>query len=344
MKKLLTILAAGLLGLGSAYAQLQSISVTVKDDAGGYSNTHKIRFDYVIRDGSNRITDVLTQEFKMNSGSTKSLFLEAPRGSYVDPIVHVQLRQKPNDLRGTKWFNSVTGIMNAKDGRIMLVVDGSSKGSSRIIPGQGTSPALSADSNGKTTSDFVDANKALIGKNSAVKSTASVSTSSSSASSKSSSKSGQNGLQQVADSELNFVAKEEELKSKWPQRVSPDDVLHYKVFVGEHPDIDATTTDLIGIFSPIYDRNGNFIRTDHIEITLSSYKKRIQEVFNLNSNERIYAYPACVVYSIDKEGNVYKLSGGQMDLKGWKDDNILIGITGSAEDRTVRMRNNKINK
>lgn len=144
IKHFLAVLGLSLISLGMS-AQI-SISVTDNASKGsGSDKHHKIRFDYVICDSSNKIVKVENSEFTMSPGSTKQLTLTAPSGYHVDPIVHLQLRQRPGD--DTKWHNSPYGLgtFYVTNGRINLVVEGSSKKGYELMLGSASSPAFTKD-------------------------------------------------------------------------------------------------------------------------------------------------------------------------------------------------------
>lgn len=159
IKHFLTVLWLSLISLGMS-AQI-SISVTDNASKGsGSDKHHKIRFDYVICDSSNKIVKVENSEFTMSPGSTKQLTLTAPTGYHVDPVVHLQLRQRPGD--DTKWHNSPYGLgtFYVTNGRINLVVEGSSKKGYELMLGSATNPAFTKDElSGDDWRDAQNANK-----------------------------------------------------------------------------------------------------------------------------------------------------------------------------------------
>ncbi len=159
IKHFLAVLGLSLISLGMS-AQI-SISVTDNASKGsGSDKHHKIRFDYVICDSSNKIVKVENSEFTMSPGSTKQLTLTAPTGYHVDPVVHLQLRQRPGD--DTKWHNSPYGLgtFYVTNGRINLVVEGSSKKGYELMLGSASSPAFTKDElSGDDWRDAQNANK-----------------------------------------------------------------------------------------------------------------------------------------------------------------------------------------
>ena len=160
IKHFLAVLGLSLISLGMS-AQI-SISVTDKASKGsGSDKHHKIRFDYVICDSSNKIVKVDNSEFTMSPGSTKQLTITAPSGYHVDPVVHLQLRQKPGDDK--KWHNSPYGLgtFYVTNGRINLVIEGSSKSGYELMLASATSPAFTKD--GVSGDDWRDAQNAKKG-------------------------------------------------------------------------------------------------------------------------------------------------------------------------------------
>lgn len=159
IKHFLAVLGLSLISLGMS-AQI-TISVTDNAQKGsGSDNHHKIRFDYVICDNSNKIVKVDKLEFTMKPGETRQGTLTAPSGYHLDPVVHLQLRQKPDD--NTKWHNSPYGLgtFYVTNGKINLVVEGSSKKGFELMTGSSTSPQLVRDTqSGDEWSDAQNAKK-----------------------------------------------------------------------------------------------------------------------------------------------------------------------------------------
>lgn len=158
LKHFFAVLGLSLISLGMS-AQISVNVVDNADHAGGKETHHKIRFDYVICDGSNNIVKVETNEFRMKKGNSKAFTLTAPSGYHVDPVVHLQLRQKPDD--DGKWHNAVTGTFYAKDGKINLIVEGSSRKGYALMVGSGSSPAFTKDD--MDAGQFIDAQNAKKG-------------------------------------------------------------------------------------------------------------------------------------------------------------------------------------
>lgn len=160
IKHFLAVLGLSLISLGMS-AQI-TISVTDNAQKGsGSDNHHKIRFDYVICDNSNKIVKVDKLEFTMKPGETRQGTLTAPSGYHVDPVVHLQLRQKPDDK--TSWHNSPYGLgtFYVTNGRINVVFEGSSKKGYELMLNSSTSPALTKD--GVSGDDWRDAQNARKG-------------------------------------------------------------------------------------------------------------------------------------------------------------------------------------
>jgi len=158
LKHFFAVLGLSLISLGMS-AQISVNVVDNADQKGGKETHHKIRFDYVICDGSNNIVKVETSEFRMKKGNTKAFTLTAPAGYHVDPVVHLQLRQKPDD--DGKWHNAVTGSFYAKNGRINLIVEGSSRSGYALMVGSGSSPEFTKDA--MDAGQFIDAQNARKG-------------------------------------------------------------------------------------------------------------------------------------------------------------------------------------
>ena len=144
IKHFLTVLGLSLISLGMS----AQIMVNVTDNASkgsGSEKHHKIRFDYVICDSSNKIVKVENIEFTMKPGEARQGTITAPSGYHVDPIVHLQLRQKPSD--DGKWHNSPYGLgtFYVTNGRINLFIEGSSKKGYELMLGSATNPAFTKD-------------------------------------------------------------------------------------------------------------------------------------------------------------------------------------------------------
>ncbi|MCR5407700.1 MAG: hypothetical protein K6E61_01155 [Bacteroidales bacterium] len=157
IKHLLAALGLSLVSFGlSAQITLQVTDKAQK--ASGSDKHHKIRFDYVICDSSNKIVKLENLEFTMKPGETRQGSLTAPAGYHIDPVVHLQLRQKPGD--DSKWYNSSVGIgtFYVTNGRINLVIEGSSRKGYELMVGSASSPKFTID--GSSGDEFRDAQNA----------------------------------------------------------------------------------------------------------------------------------------------------------------------------------------
>lgn len=128
LRCILLLVVSCLLGMGTARAQLQQLTVTIVDNADGDRNTHKSRFEYSFLDLSGNVMSTHVKEFKTSRGDTKSFTITAPHSYSIAPQIKYLLQRRPKDDDKYGFLTSCAGTFQVTDGRkgIRVVIEGNS--------------------------------------------------------------------------------------------------------------------------------------------------------------------------------------------------------------------------
>ena len=128
LRCILALVASCLLGMGTARAQLQQVTVTIVDNADGDRNTHKSCFQYTLLDQSGNVMSTRTKEFTTSKGDTKTFTFTAPYSFSISPTIQYQLLRRPKDDDSYGFLTSCNGTFTVTDGKkgIKVVIEGNS--------------------------------------------------------------------------------------------------------------------------------------------------------------------------------------------------------------------------
>ena len=128
LRCILVLVVSCLLGMGTARAQLQQVTVTIVDNADGDRNTHKSRFEYSFLDMSGNVMSTHVKEFKTSKGDTKSFTITAPYSYSIAPQIKYLLQRRPKDDDRYGFLTSCSGTFQLTDGKqgIRVVIEGDS--------------------------------------------------------------------------------------------------------------------------------------------------------------------------------------------------------------------------
>lgn len=128
LRCILALVVSCLLGMGTAGAQLQQITVTIVDNADGDRNTHKSRFEYSFLDMSGFVMSTHVKEFKTSKGDTKTFTVTAPYTYSIAPQIGYTLQRRPKDDDKYGFLTSCSGTFLVTDGSkgIRVVIEGNS--------------------------------------------------------------------------------------------------------------------------------------------------------------------------------------------------------------------------
>ena len=125
---ILALAVSCLLGMGTARAQLQQVTLTIVDNADGDRNTHKSRFEYSFLDQSGNVMSTHVKEFKTSKGDTKSFTVTAPYSYTIAPQIGYRLQRRPKDDDKYGFLTSCSGTFLLSGGRkdIRVIIEGDS--------------------------------------------------------------------------------------------------------------------------------------------------------------------------------------------------------------------------
>ncbi|MCR5407703.1 MAG: hypothetical protein K6E61_01170 [Bacteroidales bacterium] len=128
LRCILALVVSFLLGMGTAGAQLQQVTVTIVDNADGDRNTHKSRFEYSFLDQSGNLMSTHVKEFKTSKGEIRTFTITAPYTYSIAPAIRYQLQRRPEDDDKYSFLTSCSGTFLVSDGRkgIRVVIKGNS--------------------------------------------------------------------------------------------------------------------------------------------------------------------------------------------------------------------------
>ena len=128
LRCILALAVSFLLGMGTARAQLQQVTVTIVDNADGDRNTHKSSFEYSFLDQSGYVISTHTKEFLTSKGDTKTFTITAPYTYSIAPIIRYQLKRRPKDDDRYGFLTACAGSFTVTDGKkgIKVIIEGNS--------------------------------------------------------------------------------------------------------------------------------------------------------------------------------------------------------------------------
>ena len=103
------------------------------------------------------------------------------------------------------------------------------------------------------------------------------------------------------------------------------------------------TEDHVTFLYACYDDQGHFIGRRAFEIVLNRTNTHITvELEMMPGATRITAYPEVMITSgLEGSKDFKTIVHTQLNMKGWNKDSIIIGLTGSAKDNSVRLENGR---